>query len=244
MNELLPDGPPVVRGLEAVSRHTVLRLPARPRRSAADDTGGPQSFQLRRFRFRGAVGTILLVPAALATMVSEPLVTPGSWSGVAIFTLAWMAFVAGAAMRFWATAYVGGRKERELVTDGPYAICRHPLYLGSILLGVSAGLFLESPAVVIAVLVGAVIYVRTTITAEEEVLRARHGVRHELYVRMVPRLLPRTITTQVPARLTIDVHRMWLECLRASRWMWLPVAGSLVAHLRYMAWWPKVFRFL
>lgn len=208
------------------------------------DVDVPQSFHRRRFRWRGAIGTVLLTPAAVVTLFSEPLTRPGSPLHVALFVLAWTTFVTGAAFRFWATAYAGGRKERELVTDGPYGLCRHPLYLGSILLGLSAGLFLESPLFVAGVVAGAFTYVSTTIPVEEKVLRARHGIRHDAYVRAVPLLVPRRMTVRTPARLTIDVHPMWLECLRASRWMWLPVAGAVFGYARGLAWWPRLFRWL
>jgi protein-S-isoprenylcysteine O-methyltransferase Ste14 len=212
--------------------------------SVAVEFGGPQSFHSRRFRWRSAIGIALLVPAAVISLFSEPLTGPGSLMHLALFALAWPAFVAGTACRFWATAHIGGRKERELVTDGPYAVCRHPLYLGSVLLGLSGGLFLESPLFLIGVLTAVPAYINTTIAVEEAVLRARHGTSHEAYVRAVPRLLPRALIVRAPAHLTVDVHRMWLECLRASRWTWLPVAGAVFTYLRSLASWPKVFRWL
>lgn len=30
--------------------------------------------------------------------------------------------------RFWSILYIGGRKNKEVMQDGPYSMCRHPLY--------------------------------------------------------------------------------------------------------------------
>ena len=188
------------------------------------------------------MGVVFLVPAAALSLFSAPLVAEGSWLHVVVEALAWVTFLAGATFRFWATLYVGGRKEAELVTDGPYSICRHPLYVGSLLLGVSAGLFLESPLFLIALLVVGIIYVRATVPVEEAVLLSKHGNRYELYARRVPRYRPAGWTIRSPAAITVDVHRLWLECARASRWVWLPLLGAVFTHLRTLAWWPRIFR--
>ena len=112
----------------------------------------------RRFRWRGAIGTLLLVPAALLSLFSPPLFAAGSWWHFGIRVLAWATFLAGASLRFWATLYLGGRKENELVIEGPYSVVRHPLYVGSLLIGASAGLFLESLTFELVLLVVAAIY--------------------------------------------------------------------------------------
>ena len=201
-----------------------------------------QSFHRRRFRWRGAMGVVVLAPPAAISLFSRPLIAPASWLLVVVESAAWVAFLAGAAFRFWATLYVGGRKERELVTDGPYSLCRHPLYLGSLLIGVSAGLFLESPLFLAALLVVGNFYLQGTVRVEEAALRARHTDRFDAYVSRVPRLLPRTVTVRTPSEITVDVHRLWLECARASRWIWVPVLGITLSHLRTLVWWPHLFR--
>jgi hypothetical protein len=157
--------------------------------------------------------------------------------------VAWGSFLAGAALRFWATLYVGGRKERELVTDGPYSICRHPLYVGSLLLGVSAGLFLESPLFLTALLLVVMLYMHATVPVEEAVLRAKHAQQYDAYARRVPRYWPSFRAFHAPGHISVDVHTLWLECARASRWMLLPILGETLTYLRTLAWWPRMFRF-
>ena len=186
----------------------------------------------RRFRWRGTVAALVLLPAAVLAVFSAPLVAEGSWLAHGIDLIAWATFVAGASLRFWATLYVGGRKETVLVTDGPYSVCRNPLYLGSFFLAVAAALFLNSAVAVAAVLIVALIYMLATVPAEEQVLRARHGDSYEEYTRRVPRYRPLWRGISTPDRLSVDIHCLRLECARASRWMWLPLLGELLPYLR------------
>ncbi len=50
-----------------------------------------------------------------------------SSDGTVSITYPSMLFLAGAAFRFWATLYLGGRKDAVVVDTGPYSLCRHPL---------------------------------------------------------------------------------------------------------------------
>src|SRR5688572_10363092 len=117
----------------------------------------------RRFAWRGAMGVVLLTPAALVAIFANPLVRYGSWLDVVTDALAWMTFVAGASLRFWATLYIGARKSDEVVSEGPYSLCRHPLYLGSVLLVLSGALFLKSLVFAVAMGLLATVYFTWTV---------------------------------------------------------------------------------
>ena len=183
----------------------------------------------------------ILAPAAVVTSLSEPLVTAGSHLDFACDALAWIAFLCGAGLRFWATLFVGGRKNEVVVTDGPYSICRHPLYLGSILLGLSGALFLKSLLMAVAVAVLGTAYYVLTIPAEEEHLSATIGAPYRDYCERVDRLWPSLRRFQTPPRITIDIHALYLEAARASRWAWLPLLGAALSYARATSWWPQLF---
>lgn len=190
------------------------------------------------------MAAVLLIPTAVVTLLSTPVVTEGSWLDLGIDAIAWAAFVMGAVLRFWATLYIGGRKDATVVTDGPYSLCRHPLYVGSLLLATATGLFLKSLLFAGALLLVAIIYLLMTVPVEEEVLRAGHRQEYDAYARRVYRYWPSFQNFSTPDHLRVDVHRLWLECTRASRWVWLPFLGESLAHLRAHAWWPQMFRLL
>jgi len=57
--------------------------------------------------------------------------------------------VAGEAVRIWASGHI--EKTKTLATGGPYALCRHPLYVGSLLLALGVAVASSSLWVVLAV---------------------------------------------------------------------------------------------
>lgn len=74
----------------------------------------------RRYRHRQFIGIVaLLVVVALA----EP------WRGAGLFWLGAGLAGVGIFIRLWASGHV--KKDKVLATSGPYALVRHPLYLGN-----------------------------------------------------------------------------------------------------------------
>ena len=87
--------------------------------------------------------------------------------------------LAGEAIRVWAAGHL--EKGREVTTTGPYAFARHPLYLGSTVIG--AGMAIASWNLAVAVLVAA--YLSVTLTAairtEEAHLTEKFGAAYPEY---------------------------------------------------------------
>jgi protein-S-isoprenylcysteine O-methyltransferase Ste14 len=119
-------------------------------------------------RRRVAAGFVLGV---LAFWLAQP--TPRT---LAIGT---MLAIAGEALRVWAAGHL--EKGREVTSSGPYAITRHPLYLGSAL--IATGIAIASARPLVMVAVGA--YLAVTITAairtEEAQLTERFGPQYPDY---------------------------------------------------------------
>jgi len=77
-----------------------------------------------------------------------------------------------------------------LKTDGPYAIVRHPMYLGIVLFHIGASLALQSPLLLAATALIIVPFTAIRIVAEEKVLRHAFGEHYVRYAERVPPLLP------------------------------------------------------
>lgn len=127
-------------------------------------------------------------------MLAAVIWSDGRWftglAGVAVQALGAGLVVLAVLGRLWASFFIAGRKDAEVVTDGPYAACRHPLYLLS--LAAALGVALATRSLVLIILVPSALgmALRGAIRREEAELAARHGVTWERYAAGVPRLWP------------------------------------------------------
>jgi len=75
-------------------------------------------------------------------------------------------------------------------TDGPYALVRHPMYLGIVLFHLGASLALESALLLVATAFIVVPFTAVRVGGEEKVLRDAFGERYLRYAERVPTLIP------------------------------------------------------
>lgn len=115
--------------------------------------------------------TLGFVVGALTLWLARP-----TWASLAVGA---SVAIVGESLRVWAAGHV--EKSREVTQSGPYRWARHPLYLGSTIIGV--GLSLASASLGAAILVLA--YLGTTlpaaIRAEEAHLRDKFNEAYDAY---------------------------------------------------------------
>ena len=124
---------------------------------------------LRPFaRYRVRLG---FVAAAIALWLARPT-RQSLVAGAAVA-------IAGEAIRIWAAGHL--EKGREVTASGPYRFTRHPLYLGSAVIG--AGFAIASASLLVALVVA--LYLGVTITAairsEERHLTEKFGNAYPEY---------------------------------------------------------------
>jgi isoprenylcysteine carboxyl methyltransferase (ICMT) family protein YpbQ len=130
--------------------------------------GAGASVMERLARYRVHLGFL----AAIAALVlARP--TLASWRSGLVIALV------GECVRLWAAGHI--EKGREITRSGPYRFVRHPLYLGSTLIGV--GFSVAAWSVPVAVL--CVVYLGVTLAAavrtEEATLDARFAGAYSAY---------------------------------------------------------------
>lgn len=116
--------------------------------------------------------------------------------------------IAGVLGRLWSILYIGGRKNAQIMQDGPYSVCRHPLYLFSTIGVLGFGLMLGS--LVLTAILGAVFFaiLNATASREEAFLRHEFGPAYDAYAARVPRILPRPSLFRTAPHVTFGVGEL------------------------------------
>ena len=151
----------------------------------------------------------------------------------------------GETLRCWANGYVGHVKVNwtqtwrhdppigRLITAGPYAYVRHPLYLGTFLIGLGFCMTAQRLSVALGALAFFLIVYPRKAQAEEAILLHERGAAYQDYQRAVPRWLP-------AVRRYPDRQGQWSwRGIRASRELktlaWV-VVGLLAIYFREAYW--------
>jgi protein-S-isoprenylcysteine O-methyltransferase Ste14 len=100
----------------------------------------------------------------------------------------------------WLRAYAAGylHKQDLLTVTGPYAYTRNPLYFGSAILALGAGIAMCSWIAASILIVYFAIFYSVVMRREEQELRQRHGASFEVYARAVPLFVPRLTSAKLP----------------------------------------------
>jgi protein-S-isoprenylcysteine O-methyltransferase Ste14 len=129
--------------------------------------------------------------------------------------------------RIWCSLFIAGYKDEVLVTTGPYAHCRHPLYSFSIVGALGLGLASKSPllcAAVVVVIAGLVAYAAS---CEEQFLADAFPEGFKAYVVATPNMWwPAIRKAPLPAQLDVRPSVYWKAFLDAGAFfaLWLLVA--------------------
>lgn len=115
----------------------------------------------------------------------------GRWSGVGLL-------IGGTALGLWARGVLGSmwssrpvrRSGHELRTGGPYALTRHPMYTG-LLLMVGGTALVAGLGNWVPILIADVVAVVLKLRAEERLMLEEFGPAYREYQRQVPALVPR-----------------------------------------------------
>jgi protein-S-isoprenylcysteine O-methyltransferase Ste14 len=175
-------------------------------------------------------------PAFLVTGFVFTMLTPSPipermqmWVEPVISGLGWALIVGGGAMRLWASLYIGGWKSERLMTEGPYSICRNPLYLGSVTTGAGFALLLNSGVLLVAVGAVALVYTLYLVPHEERRLADRFGERYQHYRQQTPMLWPRWRGFRTQPVIQVHLRSLAREFWRVIVWGLVAVGAELFA---------------
>ena len=142
------------------------------------------------------------------------------------------------AIGLWLRAFAAGylHKQEVLTVTGPYAYTRNPLYLGSAILTIGAGIAARSWISALILLMYFALFYSIVMRREEKELHLRHGAAFEEYARAVPLFIPRLTPVKVPLAsaglFSIAQYKKNHEWQAAAGYLFLLVVLLLIWYLR------------
>ncbi len=147
----------------------------------------------RKPLIRAPIRPDTLRPRTLLPVAALLLVVASAEPSAASLAVGLPLVLGGEAIRLWAAGYLF--KTRELVTSGPYARVRHPLYLGTLLIGLGLLAMAGTRVALVGVPLGLLFFFGYYLPYKDRTechrLEERYGRVFRLYRHAVPALLPR-----------------------------------------------------
>ncbi len=148
-------------------------------------------------------------------------------------------FLAGVALvgigslgRMWCSLYIAGYKDDKLVMDGPYSLCRNPLYFFSMIGAFGVGFATETFTFPVIFIVLFALYYPFVIKKEEDRLKRLFGVAFEEYKLQVPRFFPRISNFSEPKTYTVNPAVYRAHIFSALWFIWLVGVLELVEGIK------------
>jgi protein-S-isoprenylcysteine O-methyltransferase Ste14 len=191
---------------------------------------------------------VMILRIAFAPVIFIVLFVWRSWDDHSIrdFVVEWSGYIlllAGISLRMWSTLYIGQRKSKKLITDGPFSMCRNPLYFGSLLMAVGIALCFENLILLIFVLVVLVPIHLLVILSEEEQLLINFGPAYEEYKKQVPRLWFAFSRYQSPDKIEVSTRALKRATMEVVFLLLIPPLGDLIEILHANGVLPVLWKF-
>jgi protein-S-isoprenylcysteine O-methyltransferase Ste14 len=128
----------------------------------------------------------------------------------------------GAVGRLWCSLYIAGYKDSTLIQQGPYSLCRNPLYFFSFVGAVGVGMATETFTVPLVLGISFLLYYPSVIGEEEVKLRKMFPDDFDDYCARVPRFFPHHVAFEEPKSCTVN-PRIYRRHIFSALWFILIV---------------------
>lgn len=145
--------------------------------------------------------------------------------------------------RLWALLYISGYKKLELITEGPYSMVRHPLYVFSFIGAIGIGLASENILVLAALVIFYMSYYPLTIFVEEKKLAKKFGQAYIDYIERTPRFLPKLSLYKSPSQLVVNTDTFLRNLANGMWFIWIFILLNFIETLQQNGSIPALLRF-
>ncbi len=144
--------------------------------------------------------------------------------------------------RLWALLYISGYKKLELITEGPYSMVRHPLYVFSLIGAIGIGLASENILILTVMVVFYLLYYPLTILAEEKMLLDKFGQAYLDYIKHTPRFIPKLSLYKSGVQYQINAD-LFVKSLANGMWfIWIYILFNFIETLQQNGFIPVLLR--
>ena len=165
---------------------------------------------------------------------NEYITTALCFSGIVLVAVA-------ALGRLWCSLYIAGYKNKRLITEGPYSICRNPLYLFSSLGLIGVGFATETLSFPIAFIILFSLYYPLVIKGEEKRLLQLYGDSFTEYRSKVPAFLPKFKGYIEPENYTVKPIVFRRHLFDAVWFIWIVGIIELIDSFRGVGVLPSIW---
>ncbi|MBV5319110.1 MAG: isoprenylcysteine carboxylmethyltransferase family protein [Desulfobulbaceae bacterium] len=185
-------------------------------------------------RFRQPVSIVVILACTLLQFLTSPSWAENSLISVLVETLSFILVVIAAFGRIWSALYISGYKEDRVVTEGPYALVRNPLYVFSFLGALGLGLATRHLSIVTIIVGAFILYYPLVVLAEERNLQHKFGQAYLDYSSKVPRFLPRHFQLVEPDTYPVRPRHVRRSLQEIVWFFWFFLMLHLVADVHYI----------
>jgi len=144
--------------------------------------------------------------------------------------------------RLWCSVYIAGYKTDHLITQGPYSMCRNPLYFFSLLGALGVGLTSETLLIPFVILIAFVGYYPLVIKSEEAELIKLHKSEFEIYLKEVPKIFPKISLLNEPEEYTVKPIVFKRHMFHALWFVWSLGIIEIIEELHELNVLPTIFK--